>query len=141
MSERALEEHIAGCTAAHRCLVDHLETLLAEGALDASAPSRLPNWSVGHVLTHLARNAESFVGVIAAAARGEVGSQYPSMEARELGIEQGAPRPAGEQVADVRATIESLHAAWSDGTDTIWSRRWRNAFGEQPVGEIPFRRW
>jgi len=141
MSERVLEEHITGCTAAHRRLVAHLEELLGAGQLDASASSRLPDWTVGHVLTHLARNADSFVGVIESAARGEVSYQYPSMEAREEGIAQGAPRPAAEQVADVRRSIEALGAAFAGCTDETWSGRWRNAFGEQSIDEVPFRRW
>jgi len=39
---------------------------------DARGPSLLPGWSVGHVLTHLARNADSLVRMLKAAARGDV---------------------------------------------------------------------
>src|SRR4051794_22755454 len=36
----------------------------------ARGPSLLPEWSVGHVLTHLARNADGFRLMVDAAARG-----------------------------------------------------------------------
>ncbi|MGI8680546.1 MAG: maleylpyruvate isomerase N-terminal domain-containing protein [Mycobacteriales bacterium] len=44
-----------GCTAAHR----DLESLADEVTDDVSArTSLLPGWTVGHLLTHLARNAD-----------------------------------------------------------------------------------
>ena len=37
--------------------------------LDVTRPSLLPDWTVGHVLTHLARNADSFVRILAQQAK------------------------------------------------------------------------
>ena len=45
--------------------------------VDVARPSRLAGWTVGHVLTHVARNADSHVRRAEAAARGEVVEQYP----------------------------------------------------------------
>ena len=76
---------------------------------DASArrPSLLPGWTVGHVLTHLARNADSHVRLVQAALRGEVGDQYPGGNPqREADIEAGAGRPAAELVEDVLAAAD-----------------------------------
>ena len=44
---------------------------------DARRASRLPDWTVGHVLAHVARNADSHVRRAEAATRGEVVEQYP----------------------------------------------------------------
>src|SRR5919206_1227017 len=74
------------------------------GLTDTAArrPSLLPGWTVGHVATHLARNADSHVRLLEAARRGEVADQYPGGAAqREAEIEAGAGRPAAELVADV----------------------------------------
>ncbi|MET0910545.1 MAG: maleylpyruvate isomerase N-terminal domain-containing protein, partial [Ilumatobacteraceae bacterium] len=50
---------------------------MTEGAgADAELPSLLPGWTRGHVLTHIARNADSFVRLLEAAGRGEVVTQY-----------------------------------------------------------------
>ena len=54
------------------------------------APSGLPGWSRGHVLTHIARNADSLVNLLTWAATGVEHPQYPSMQARDTAIEAGA---------------------------------------------------
>src|SRR5689334_7238099 len=85
-----LRRELDGAVAAHRALVDALD-----GLDDATArrPSLLPGWSVGHVLAHLARNAEGMTGMLAAAARGDVAAQYPGGAAqREGDIGAGAGR-------------------------------------------------
>src|SRR6476661_3698601 len=43
---------------------------------DVAHPTGLPGWTVGHVLTHVARNADSHCRRSHAAARGEVVEQY-----------------------------------------------------------------
>src|SRR3954471_3673737 len=68
-----LARDIAGATSAHQRLLATLDGLSDE---QARSPSLLPNWSVGHVVTHLARNADSFVRLLSAAERGEVVDQY-----------------------------------------------------------------
>jgi uncharacterized protein (TIGR03083 family) len=65
------------------------------------APSLCPGWSRGHVLTHLARNADALARVCAVALRDEPGTMYPSQQARDDEIEQGARRPAAAQAADI----------------------------------------
>ena len=54
---------IAGCTAAHARLLDAIAEL---GDDDVRRPSLLPDWSIGHVLTHLARNADSHLHMLEA---------------------------------------------------------------------------
>ncbi len=60
---------------------------------DVRAPSGLPGWSRGHVLSHIARNADSLVNRLTTAATGVDIPQYPSPEARDAGIEAGAAPP------------------------------------------------
>ena len=97
-----LERDIAGALAAHRRLDADLAELTDA---DVRAPSLLPGWTRGHVLAHLARNADSHERMLLAAARGEVAAQYPGGRDQRAGaIEAGAGRPAAALVADVRAT-------------------------------------
>ncbi|MFC0526940.1 maleylpyruvate isomerase family mycothiol-dependent enzyme [Phytohabitans kaempferiae] len=76
-------------------------------ALDDDAlagPSLLPGWTRGHVLTHLARNADSYVNLLTWARTGVRTPGYASAEQREAGIRAGALRPLAEQLADLRAS-------------------------------------
>ncbi|MEO5743460.1 MAG: maleylpyruvate isomerase family mycothiol-dependent enzyme [Terracoccus sp.] len=75
------------------------------------APSLCPGWSRGHVLSHLARNAEALERVCAAAAAGASQTMYESDEARDTEVEAGARRGAGVLADDVRVTAESLARA------------------------------
>ena len=56
-----------------------LDGLRARRPSDAWArePSLLPGWTRGHVLTHLARNADSQRHVLEAAVRGAPAERYP----------------------------------------------------------------
>lgn len=65
---------VAGCTAAHRRLE---ATVASVDDATARRPSLLPGWTVGHVLTHVARNAESHVRMLEAALAGQAVEQYP----------------------------------------------------------------
>ncbi len=75
------------------------------------APSRLPGWSRGHVLAHLAGATDARTGLLTAARAGTVGQQYPSEDSRARGIEAGARRPPGEIRAGVRAALGRFRAA------------------------------
>jgi maleylpyruvate isomerase len=139
MDPRQLDRDVAGAAAAHQGLLAMLDGCLEAGTLDGAAPSRLPKWTVGHVLTHLARNADSMVRVLAAAERGETVARYAPGQ-RDAEIEAGAGRPAGELVVDVRTTIWALEQAWS--TQTRWDGLSREAPDREiPVTELPFLRW
>lgn len=109
-----LNEHVVGCAAAHQKLLAALENLTDE---QCRQDSRLPNWSRGHVLTHLARNADSHVHLLQCAGLGEVGNQYPSVEKRNTDIESGASRNANDLVVDLRVSIYGLEAAWASANE------------------------
>lgn len=78
---------------------------------DARAPSRLPGWSRGHVLTHLARNADGMRNLVSWAATGVRTPMYPSPEARTADIEAGSGRPGRDLVADLEGSAAALDQA------------------------------
>jgi maleylpyruvate isomerase len=109
---------VAGATAAH----ERLGTTIA-GLTDdvARRPSLLPDWTVGHVLTHIARNADSHVRLLEGALVGETRTQYPGgTEQRAADIETGSGRPAEQLVADVRDSALRLEATWAAMTEAAW---------------------
>ena len=110
---------------------------------DARRPSLLPGWSVGHVLTHLARNADSHVRLLEAAARGEVADQYAGGDVqRAADIEVGAGRPAAELVADVMEAAARLERTWDVTPEEVWrTGEGRVSTGVWSLAELPFRRW
>jgi maleylpyruvate isomerase len=134
-----LERDVQGAVAAHARLVADLATLTDE---QAAQPSLLPGWSVAHVLTHIARNADSHVPMLEAANRGEVAAQYPGgVEQRNADIEAGAGRPSAALVADVAAANARLEAAWAAMTPDGWAGQGSSVFGPVAVDDLPFRRW
>lgn len=63
---------------------------------DLRAPSLLPGWTRGHVVAHLARNADALVNLAHWAESGKVHYMYVSQEQRDADIEEGASRSAQE---------------------------------------------
>jgi maleylpyruvate isomerase len=110
----------------------------------ARRPSRLPDWTVGHVVTHLARNADSLVRMLRGAMAGEVTDQYEGgLEGRAADIAAGAQRPATELVADVGGAMDDLDATWLQVMPEVWA----TGHGRMGNGEVcacadmPARRW
>ena len=113
------------------------------GDADMRAPCALPGWTVGHLLTHVARNADSHVLRAHGATRGEVVDQYPGgFEGRARAIEEGASRPADELIEDVRTSAAALAAVWAVVPDDAWERVTRDVGGrERPLADLVARRW
>lgn len=110
--------------------------LTAVGELDNAAvaePSRLPGWSRGHVLAHLARNADALVNVL------EGRPMYPDAAVRDADIERDAPRPLDVHLADLRESAARFQAAGAVPAD--WSRtvELRNGVTDE-AARVPFRR-
>ncbi|MFJ4339780.1 maleylpyruvate isomerase family mycothiol-dependent enzyme [Streptomyces sp. NPDC088915] len=129
-------------------MIDHERDLVSvreatDRLLDAAAswdnaataePSRLPGWTRGHVLAHLARNADALVNVL------EGRPMYPDAATREADIERDAHRPLDAQLADVRESADRLRAVGERPAD--WSRtvELRNGVTDS-AARVPFRRW
>jgi maleylpyruvate isomerase len=129
---RALDDQVAGCAAAHQRLLNDLDSLLESSSLDPTAPSLLPDWTVGHVLTHLARNG---------AAAGEERLMYPSAEARHNDINTGATRSAQELIDDLRKAIWAVESSWAQLSGDAWKGFGLARTGRIAVIELPFLRW
>ncbi len=71
---------------------------------DMRAPSLLPGWTRGHVVTHLARNADAFCNLLHWAESGQEHYMYESKEQRDADIEAGAGRSAHELRVDASAS-------------------------------------
>jgi maleylpyruvate isomerase len=118
---------VTGCVAAQSELNASLALLDDRQARNASA---LPGWSVGHVLTHVARNADSLVWRLEGAACGERRDQYPGgLERRASDIEAGSGRPAADLVADVARTSAAVERAMADLPPAAWDAPSRTSRG------------
>ncbi|MFH8341155.1 maleylpyruvate isomerase family mycothiol-dependent enzyme [Streptomyces sp. AM6-12] len=120
------------------CVRDATERLLnAVAQLDNASlaePSRLPGWSRGHVLAHLARNADALVNVL------EGRPMYASAEARDADIDSGAARPLETQLADLRETADRFRTAGDAPADWTRTVELRNGVTDD-AARVPFRRW
>ncbi len=103
----------------------------ATGMNDAQArePSLLPGWTRGHVLSHIARNADGMVNLLRWARTGTQTPMYASAESRSADIEAGAGRPAASLAADVRESAAALAAAAADMPDDAWTAQVRALHG------------
>ncbi|MGR4883789.1 maleylpyruvate isomerase family mycothiol-dependent enzyme [Streptomyces sp. LARHCF249] len=114
---------------------DRLLTAVAK--LDNAAlaeESHLPGWSRGHILAHLARNADALVNVF------EGRPMYASAEARDADIERDAGRPLEEHLADLRDSGARFLATAERDQD--WSRTVELRGGVTDLAaNVPFRRW
>ncbi|MFI5492137.1 maleylpyruvate isomerase family mycothiol-dependent enzyme [Actinoplanes sp. NPDC051859] len=91
---------------------------LEPGAERAASP--LPGWTIGHVLTHVARNADSLTNLLTWARTGVETPQYPTATARAEGIEAGHGRSIPEQVADLR----EAHDRFADAAAAMPAAAW-----------------
>ncbi len=134
----AINADVEDAAAAHQQLLAAVSELNDDVV---AQPSLLPGWTVGHVLAHLARNADSLRGMMEAAEAGGVASQYPGGAAqRAADIEAGASRPLDEQVGDLRKAIYQLEATWVGLTATGWAGTGNGLFAVVAIAALPLRR-
>ncbi len=100
----------------------HLRGMMQRMGDDAfAAPSRLPDWTRAHVLTHVARNADAMVNLIRWARTGTPTPAYESREQRDADIASGAKRAPAEIRADVIASSDRLAAVVRETPAQAWS--------------------
>jgi maleylpyruvate isomerase len=119
-------------------LIDDATARLAvavEGLTDEeiAAPSLLPGWTRGHVITHVARNADALRNLLVWAHTGVETPSYPSQAARDAGIEAGARRSATELAADIRES----GAAFSAEAATLPEQAWQVTVSMLDAEEFP----
>jgi maleylpyruvate isomerase len=135
----AIRRDVDGATAAHRRLLDTVSGL---GDDDLRRPSTLPDWTVGHVLAHLARNADSHVRLLDAGTRGEVAEQYEGGAAgRAAEIERDAALTAETLLADLCTATEALERRWATMPMEAWAGSGNSVAGTVVLADLPFRRW
>lgn len=139
-ADAELAEVVDGARGGHARLIRGVESLTDDQARSASL---LPGWTVGHVLTHIARNGDSHVRMLRAAIAGTSTSQYAGgHEQRAADIETGAARPAAELVDDLRTSCAALDETWAEMMPRAWDGHGVNAGGETwPCRAMPLHRW
>lgn len=120
------------------------EFFLAQvGVLDERSvhePSLLPGWTRGHVITHVARNADGLTRLAGWARTGVEDPMYGERHPRNHDIEEGASRRLEAQVADVRDTSRRLADAFAGLSADAWSARVRTPHNEVEAGFLPWMR-
>lgn len=107
---------------------------------DMRAPSVLPGWTRGHVLTHIARNADGIAATVSGSLRGEIVKRYPGgQEGRNADIEAGSARTSLELIADVRDSADRLDRILAAAAD---AEAWDLPTDEsRTIGQWLVRRW
>lgn len=129
--EREIRRDIESCLASHAALTEFLRSL---DPVDPARPTVLDGWTVGHVLTHIARNGDGIVSML------DGFEQYPhGLEGRNGDIETGSRRSWAELVDDVRSTSAALDVRMSEqGVD--WSGTVTMLPGVRPKASLPLMR-
>lgn len=83
-------------------------------------PSGLAGWTRGHLVSHLARNADGLVNLLHWARTGIESPMYLSPADREADIEEGANRLAQVQQEDLRAADERFFMATEVMSELDW---------------------
>ncbi|HET6858678.1 MAG TPA: maleylpyruvate isomerase family mycothiol-dependent enzyme [Streptomyces sp.] len=111
-----------------------LKTANALTGEEVHAPSSLPGWTRAHVLTHLARGADSRVRLLTSARTGADLPQYPDEQTRAREIDQGARRDADAVRVDLAESLEQVLSAVAHHPDDAWDTpvQWL-ATGPRPV--------
>jgi maleylpyruvate isomerase len=78
---------------------------------DVRGPTLLPDWSRGHLLTHIARSADSLGRLVEWARTGIEQKQYASEETRAAQIQAGARRSPAELAADIKQSAVAFEQA------------------------------
>lgn len=128
-------DHEAGQSLAHlqRATARLLTTTATMSDAQAREPSLLPGWTRGHVLTHIARNADAIGNLLRSARTGTPIPMYPSQQVRDGDIEAGSGRPSAALLADLRASAGALEAEAASLPDEAWPAMVHTRRGDAPA--------
>lgn len=134
-----LNRQVEGMSAAHQRMLSGLAELTDA---DVSRESRLPGWSIGHVLAHIEQQGDSLTRLFEAAENDTVGEQYPGgMEARVAAIDAAATRSASDHVNGIRRSVYALEGVIARARSG-WYGDARMVTGIViPMTDLPLRRW
>jgi maleylpyruvate isomerase len=123
---------------------DSVDRLLASASglsdEDMREPSLLPGWSRGHVLTHVARNADGLGNLLTWAKTGVATPQYPSREVRDAQIDAGAGRSSDEILADLARSARIFVARARELSAAAWLTEVRGLRGPAHPAWFTLRR-
>ncbi|WP_426246352.1 maleylpyruvate isomerase family mycothiol-dependent enzyme [Nocardioides sp. LHG3406-4] len=107
-----------------------------------AAPSLLPGWSRGHVVAHLALNAEGLAGVLNGLVTGEEVPMYASPESRDADIDELAEADPAALRARLLAATTDFADALERMTDEAWAHTVHRTPGGPtfPASQIPNKR-
>ncbi|MFJ2305385.1 maleylpyruvate isomerase N-terminal domain-containing protein [Streptomyces sp. NPDC087787] len=106
-----------------------------------SAPSVLPEWTRGHLVAHVAANADALCNLVHWAATGDQTPMYASAEERAAGIAKGPTLSADELRSWLTGSAYRLAEGLDGLTDEQWQRQVVTAQGRTvPATELPWMR-
>jgi maleylpyruvate isomerase len=120
------------------CLMSRRRLLEGLAPLDDDflAPSLLPRFTRGHVVTHLANKAKAHALLFGGPAVGEIRQLHPVGYDAEAAADSGAGRSAAELRSDLEGSFELLQAAWDALEDRMWDGLGGMAAGPRTMTEI-----
>jgi len=123
---------------------DHSLVRTVDGLPEAAyaEPSLLPDWTRGHVIAHLALNAEGLARVLTGAHIGQPETMYDSPEARDTDIDELASAPSAELRGRLMASTTSFVRALEAMHEQDWEPRFERTPGGPSfgVGTVPLMR-
>jgi maleylpyruvate isomerase len=126
------------CRTAHARLLAAVSHVTHE---QVRSPSRLPDWTIGHVLTHLARNADGHTRRLEGALQGQNVPRYPGGPTqRNSEIDAGALRPAADIIADLDTSQRRLELVWDRSAAADWPHPELRGDDHWPATSSPVRR-
>lgn len=118
-----------------------LQAVTELGDAGVRGASGLPDWTRGHLLTHLARNADALLNLVIWARTGVEHPMYASRADRDADIEEGANRRLRLLQEDLVAASERFAAAARALSETAWTADIQHTSGTPFVAhEIPWLR-
>lgn len=130
IDRRSLDRELSSCIDSEQDFVAWIEGI---DPVDPAVPSRLPGWTVGHVMTHVARNGDSILAML----DGE--PQYAGgRDGRNADIEAGAGRSWTALVDDVAMRSAAVQAALRACED--WTGSVESIAGDRSKVQLPMMR-
>ncbi|MFB6958190.1 maleylpyruvate isomerase N-terminal domain-containing protein [Streptomyces sp. NPDC056309] len=118
-----------------------LDAVAGLGEAGFSAPSVLPEWTRGHLVAHVAANADALCNLVHWAATGEETPMYASAEERAAGIAKGPTLSADELRSWLTGSAHRLAEGLDGLTDEQWQHKVVTAQGRTvPATELPWMR-
>lgn len=137
----AVQEAAAALAGVERATEALYEVVAGLDQVDMRGPSLLPGWSRGHVITHLARNADALVNLLTWAKTGVEHPMYLSKADRDADIAEGAGRLPQLLRADLDAACQRFAVYARELPATAWEAEVDHPrLGPFPAYRVPWMR-